>query len=452
MAGIKVKEYSGGYDLALFPFLKEITPENPHLKLIEQYRHSATELDKQRISAGMMVYGQLEMNLLKELPRELIGSGASDVNFRRMFVAGEKPAPGGWDDLKLKQLQQRYTPSQLSDLRKKAEELEYATAQRGAAQSYIQGKKDTAGDTLKGLLTFAGIATGMYGITSALAGGSTGISSWLSKTFGVPSGATQAAGAASTVSDIGGVISGGSGVATLGSGVDASADALGGASTFSQILSGASTVGKVAGAIGSVFNLLGGSGAAGAYGTFLEAQAARAAATGKARDYNEQAESYDYLASQAGRNRQASLQNYVAERQRLAVESGRIERATKRAISSTIAAYGASGVALESGSAQEVLMDSAAEGELDLAIENFNSKQKQRSYLIEADALAEEAAFNVKRAARARENAALTLEAGNSISDMLRKQGTVQGIEAGVNIIKGAGNVASSVKSVLDLF
>lgn len=429
MKGQATNTYSGGYDEALFPFLKGVKSQHERGKLIEQYRHSATDLDKQRISAGMQLYGKRE----RELMAILQPSGKGSVSV-------------------LNANKSKYSPAEWAKMEK---ELAYATEQRVAAESYIMGKGDTLGDSLKGLATFAAIATGMYGATSALSGGSTGISSWLTETFGVPTEVTQAAGAVSTASDVGGVVSGGGGVASIGGAAGAGADLLGAAgeaSTFSQILSGASTLGKVAGAVGSVFDLVGGSGAADAYSTFLNADAAKAAATGKARDYNEQAESYDYLASQAGRNRQASLQNYVAEQQRLAVESERIARANKRAIGTTTAAYGAAGVALESGSVQEVLMDSAAEGELDLAIENFNSKQRQRNYLIEADSLAEEAAFNKKNAARARENANLSLEAGNSISDMLRKQGAVQGVEAGVNILKGAGSAIDSVKSVLDLF
>lgn len=434
MKGQPASTYSGGYDEALFPFLKGVKSQQERGKLVEQYRHSATEADKQRIYAGMQLYGRREAELMKIL--KPTGKGQAST---------------------LAQNKMKYSPAEWAKMEK---ELEYVTEQRVAAQGYIQGKGDTAGDSFKALGTFTAIATGMYGVSSALAGGSTGISSWISETFGVPTEATQAAGAISTASDVGGVISGASGATTLGGAAGAGADLLGtagaataeSASTFSQILSGISTVGKVTSAVGGILDLVGGSGAAGAYSTFLQADAAKAAAAGKARDYNEQAESYDYLASQSGRNRQVSLQNYVAEQQRLAVESERIARANKRAIGQTTAAYGAAGVALESGSVQEVLMDSAAEGELDLAIENFNSKQKQRNYLIEADALAAEAEFNTKNAARARENATLTLQAGNSISDMLRKQGTVQGVEAGINIIKGVGGAVDGVKSVLDLF
>lgn len=445
--------YSGGYDEVLFPFLKGVKSQQERGKIVQNARDSATEADKQRIYAGLQLYAKREEELMKIL--KPTGKGQAST---------------------LAQNKMKYSSEEWAKMEK---ELEYVTEQRATAQNYIMGKGDTAGDSFKALGAFAAIAAGAYGGITALGGAvsggagstsliggaagdtlgvsvgtgstatassGTGISGWLSSTFGIPTGVTTTASAASTINDIAGVVSGGEGVASIG-GAAAS-----GASTFSQILSGVSTVGKIAGAAGSIFELVGGSGAADAYSTFLNADAAKAAATGKARDYNEQAESYDYLASQAGRNRQVSLQNYVAEQQRLAVESERIARATKRAIGSTTAAYGAAGVALESGSVQEVLMDSAAEGELDLAIENFNSKQRQRNYLIEADALAEEEAFNKKNAARARENANLSLEAGNSISDMLRKQGTVQGIEAGVNIIKGAGDAISGVKSVLDLF
>lgn len=192
------------YDTDIFPFLKDLTPQklvemgyytpedvtagyDPYSdnigvrnvigRIVLDKRHSATDADKARVYQGLERLGAEQDALMKK------GRLTAKSGFNRGALTPEEEARYNW----------------LAD-------------NQALANSYLYGKGDTAGDSLKALAKFVAMAAGGYGALSSLAApavaGSTGMGTALggagADTLGTA--ATTASSGASAGGGLGGAL------------------------------------------------------------------------------------------------------------------------------------------------------------------------------------------------------------------------------------------------------
>lgn len=97
---------------------------------------------------------------------------------------------------------------------------------------------------------------------------------------------------------------------------------------------------------------------------------AAVSAVGAVQQGRAQARSDDFNAAVARNNAIAAQQNALAARQQAALEAQRTRRGTVRALGAQTAAFAKSGVQI-TGSAQDIMFDSAIEGEMDALLQLY---------------------------------------------------------------------------------
>lgn len=302
------------------------------------------------------------------------------------------------------------------------EDFKKAGALRAIALNERYAQKNNTWDVVKSIATIAGAA---YGLSTFAGAVNSGTLSWATiNPFSSPASAATS-GAKAAVGAAGGGGAAGGTAATVASGATTAAGVV---KKGIDLLT----------SVGDILNPIMGGGAASAVSTWFEAEQARLKAQADANEYKSQADTYAYNATQANFNQKASLANYVYEQQRLISEQTRMKRENEKMIGAQKATYGASGVGY-SGSAEDVLMDSAAQGELNIALAGFESRQRQRNYLIQAEEFKRAEDFAKKNAVISLQNAENSIKAGNEISDWLKTKAAIEGISSVPDIIKGAG-------------
>lgn len=256
-------------------------------------------------------------------------------------------------------------------------------------------------------------------------------------------------------------LTGGAGAGLVGAAGAASAGA-GAVGAAAATAAGAGVVGSAAAAAGagslfgtlgqvfSVVNQVGGvlsgvtSAAGTAYSTYAGAQSNAFAARQASINAIREAETFEYQAgvstinaSIMERNREYEVQSAYAAEQILLRQNRKFADAAK-------AAFGAAGVSL-SGSALDVIADTAAEGQLNVALRRFESAQRQFGFETQRDAAIKESEQYKKAAGQSRENAQAILEESAAAERIGKATAWSQGLDA-------IPQVVSSVSDILNLF
>lgn len=233
------------------------------------------------------------------------------------------------------------------------------------------------------------------------------------------------------------VVTGGASLAATGI-FGASAAAAGAGLTGGSALGALGTVGKIGGAIsalGSVASSL--SQPASTYaGAMSTAYQAKQAST----DYLTAADNFIFQSGVSQKNADIAARNLDYEIQRNFAISERMIRENRKAVRTARAVYGSAGVSGE-GSVNDVISDMATEGALNVALEDFESRQRQRGYTYQKEAALSEKSQYEKAAAQSRANAKSVLEEGLNASKGQKLTSYAQGL----NALPGA------IKSVTDL-
>lgn len=210
------------------------------------------------------------------------------------------------------------------------------------------------------------------------------------------------------------------------------------ASVGSSALSTASSVFKGIQGISSIAGT-----ASGSIASYLGAQSTKYAAKQAARDYLTQAQGMDYQKEISTINAVIAERNLAFEQQSLALTTELLDRQNQKLRGEARSKYSAAGVTL-SGSALDVLGDSAAETQLAKAIQRFESLHRQYGYETTRDVNLKEAEQYGKSATIARENAASALEEGYDAADLQETLTWLDGvsnvttlIEGGLSVIEG---------------
>lgn len=180
--------------------------------------------------------------------------------------------------------------------------------------------------------------------------------------------------------------------------------------------------------------------AAPALESYFAAESIIFAAKQKQADYLAQAENYGFQAGIADLNGKIMAENLDYEVQMAYATEQMMDRQNRRDIGKMKATYGAAGVTM-SGSAIDVLADSAAEGALNVAMLNYQSERRQQGikYQMQANKLT---ADNYRKAAATAEaNAATALKEGEKSKDLQDYITIGTSISAVPSIIEGVGDI-----------
>lgn len=211
-----------------------------------------------------------------------------------------------------------------------------------------------------------------------------------------------------------------------------------------SITDSASTIGSVLKAGSDIFTGIKdiGGAAAPALESYFAAESIIYAAKQAQADYLAQAENYGFQAGIADLNGKIAAENLDYEVQMAYATEQMLERQNRRDLGEMQAVYGAAGVTM-SGTAIDVMADSAAEGALSVALLNYQSDQRQKNLAYDKQ-MAELSAKNFRDAAeRAEANADSAIREGEKSKDL-------QDIITIGNTISAVPAVAKGVGSLLD--
>lgn len=131
------------------------------------------------------------------------------------------------------------------------------------------------------------------------------------------------------------------------------------------------------------------------------------------------AQRYDFLSNQAIYNSNISQANFEYEQNKSTSDDARLRDRNSQTIGNEAAVQGASGVDVNSGSALDTRVANSNNGELNVLLQNYEARQRERGDLIQEQASADQANQYTQSAAQSRANsgyysaaAATSLESG----------------------------------------
>lgn len=184
--------------------------------------------------------------------------------------------------------------------------------------------------------------------------------------------------------------------------------------------------------------------ASGPVGTYMGAQSTAYAAKQASRDLLARADGLDYQSGISTLNADIASKNLAFERESLELTDEILERQTSKVIGEAKTMYSAAGVAL-SGSALDVLGDTAAEGRLARSMASFESFHRQFGFETERDVNLREAEQYAKSAVQSRENAQDVLEEGLAASNLQELTSFAEGVLRIPDIVNGAEDVFEEI-------
>lgn len=235
-------------------------------------------------------------------------------------------------------------------------------------------------------------------------------------------------------------------IAGMGAGVfgPATASAVAGAGGFGMVgtaLAGAggfmSTANSILGGVQTVAGAL-----SGATSTYMGARSNAFAAKQGAEDMLARAENYDFQAGISDINSAIAERNRVFEEQSNFAAEQMLIRRNKVAIGQAKALYSTAGVTL-SGSALDAIAASAAEGDLSVALQKFESSHRQWGMEQQRNVAEMEAGEFRKAAERSRKNASSILEEAKKAEKQETSVSFVQGLGAIPDVISGFEQLTS---------
>ena len=238
------------------------------------------------------------------------------------------------------------------------------------------------------------------------------------------------------VGAVGGALAAGS-VATSAAttaGSLAAAAAGGGGGILSALGAVGSVVSRGSSILSAVNNIAGAF--AGPASSFSASQSIEYLARQQARDQLTAAENFEYSAEISLINKSIAERNRVFEEQSNFATKERMARSNRRTLETGKAQYAVGGVTA-TGSAQDVLADMAMEGELNIALTDFESRHRQKGFEIQRDVFQKEADQYLKAANTAKENAANILKEGMASAKEQKYLSFADGIGAIPQIISG---------------
>lgn len=222
----------------------------------------------------------------------------------------------------------------------------------------------------------------------------------------------------------------------------AAAGVAGGASIFSSI---GSVLGKAGDGLGAISNIGGAFSAPAA--TYAGAQSTAYAARQSSRDQLSSAENLLYQSKVSLINKSIAELNLEFEQQVNYTNTERLKRDNRKTLERGKVIFALSGVDA-TGSVQDVLADTAMEGELNVAIANFESKHRQKGYDIQINSFQEESDNYIKASEKAKENAANILKEGLAQSKGETSLSFIKGIEAIPQALSGIGDLSNFIESL----
>ncbi len=181
--------------------------------------------------------------------------------------------------------------------------------------------------------------------------------------------------------------------------------------------------------------------------TYAGAQSTAYAARQSSRDQLSSAENLLYQSKVSLINKNVAELNLQFEQQVNYTNTERLKRDNRKTLEKGKTMFALSGVDA-TGSVQDVLADTAMEGELNVAIANFESKHRQKGYDIQINSFQEESDNYIKASEKAKENAATILKEGLAQSKGETSLSYIKGIEAIPQALSGIKDLSNFIESL----
>lgn len=267
---------------------------------------------------------------------------------------------------------------------------------------------------------------------------------------GVGLGALALTGVGAPIAAAGAVGAASAGVAAAAGGALATAATVGGlaatAAGAGGILSSIGSVANLASKGSNLISQVSGIGGAltGAASTYAGARSNAYEAKQAASDQLTAAENYEFQSGISLINKDIAERNLDYEIQTNFANAERTRRQNRRTLETAKSAYAVSGVTA-TGSVQDVLSDQATEGELNIAMADYESRHRQMGFRIQRDILQKESDQYLKAAAKSKENSANILKEALAAQNADTSVAFLEGVQAIPAVLSGIGDLANYI-------